>query len=179
MQYHPDKTDNELLKQKFAEIKEAYEVLRDPIRRRDYDRTFDQFSYRRPVMLTPYQLLQQARNVREKTSRLDPHRADLDRIEFEITELLTEKNMQLLETTPEKALVQEFILTIAHAGQLLDPSRLSPIIGQLEPFADEETRAQLSELLKQHSRNKQWDRYKILLAIITGILLCLAIYLSA
>ncbi|HEX6915221.1 MAG TPA: DnaJ domain-containing protein [Chitinophagaceae bacterium] len=176
MQYHPDKTDNELLKARFAEVKEAYEVLSDPSRRREYDLRFDNFSYRRQQNLTPLQLLQKARQLKENTGRRDPHRMDLDRLEFEITELLSEKNTGLLKTTPEQELVQRFIETIIETARPLSPQQYLPVYQQLYPLADEATQKKMQALLISHRNENRWQRYKIVFALVAGLLLCLLIY---
>jgi molecular chaperone DnaJ len=174
--YHPDKTDNELLKARFIDIKEAYQVLSDPIKRKQYDRTFDNFSYKKELPLTPLQLLEKMRSIRGKAAKLDPHRMDLDKLEFEITELLTEKNLNTLTATEEKEIVQRFIEELLAAANPLTPEQLKPITGKVSPLANETSKVMIQELLQRHSWNNWWHTYKILFAFIAGILLCLLIY---
>jgi len=176
--YHPDKTDNELLKARFADIKEAYEVLRDPVKRKIYDRTFDNFSYTKEVNLTPYQLLQKIRTLHTTKERLDPHRMDLDRLEFDIRELLSERNLQTLGKTAETDLVQLFIAELLETAAPLTVNQLQPIIEMITPLANDTTRLQITAFIQQHKREHQWQSYKILVAIITGVLLCVLIYFA-
>lgn len=174
--YHPDKTDNELLKARFEEIKEAYEVLRDPLRRKQYDLRFDNFSYKKEVQLTPWQLLQKLRAVRARTEKQDPHRMDRDRLEFEITELLSERNLHTLRHTVEKPLVKEFILELMETLRPLTMQQAGPLLQQVEPFADDSLRQQMRSFSESQTWSKRWDDYKIVVAIAAGILLCLLIY---
>lgn len=174
--YHPDKTDNELLKARFEEIKEAYEVLRDPVRRKQYDLRFDNFSYKKEVQLTPWQLLQKLKAVRAKTEKQDPHRMDRDRLEFEITELLTERNLHTLRRTEDKPLVKEFILELMEVLRPLTMQQAGPLLQQVEPFADDSLRQQMRSFSESQTWSKRWDNYKIVVAIAAGILLCLLIY---
>lgn len=177
--YHPDKTDNELLKAKFADIKEAYEVLSDPLRRKEYDRTFDNFSYKKPVFLTPLQLLERAGVLQRKTAEQDPHRLNLDQLEFEITELLSDRNMETLKHSEDHEMLQQFIVTLLDASEPLSVQQLQPVTIQLLPLADAETRVRMQRFLKAHALERKWNRYKILFAFLIALLLCVLIYCSA
>ena len=176
MLYHPDKTDNELLKEKFAIIKEAYEVLSHPAKRRKYDLTFDNFSYRKEAFLTPLQLLEKVEAIRIKAGKMDPYRMDLDRLEFEITELLSERNTETLTKTEDQAIVQQFIDSVLATARPLSPGQFRHITERIVPFADQSTRERIKLLLQNHSRESSWNAYKILVAIAGGIILCLLIY---
>jgi molecular chaperone DnaJ len=176
--YHPDKTDNELLKAKFAEVKEAYEVLSNPLKRKKYDLTFDDRSYKKAEHLTPYQLLQKIKDLKIKTAKLDPHRMDLDRLEFEITELLSERNTEMLNRTADRQMVQQFIELLFETARPLSSKQLKPIADHLYPLADHETREKMRMFLESHTWDKRWHTYKILFAVIGGILLCLLIYFT-
>ncbi|MCE3282910.1 MAG: dnaJ [Chitinophagaceae bacterium] len=179
LQYHPDKTDNELLKAKFAEVKEAYEVLSHPQRRKAYDLRFDNFSYKKEASLTPYQLLQKVKALQVKKDKLDPHRIDLDRLEFEITELLTEKNIATLSVTEDKGIVQQLIVGVLEVAKPLSTGQFKPLAAQLAPLADDATLKQMQQAMLAHSRERRWDDYKLVVAIIVGIVLCVMIFMLA
>lgn len=176
MLYHPDKTDNELLKAKFAEIKEAYEVLSNPVKRKNYDLTFDNFSYKKEAHLTPYKLLQKVKELKIKTAKLDPHRMDLDRLEFEITEILSERNTETLSRTEDQQIVQDFIQEMLETASPLSSKQFQPISEHLMPLADETTKEKMRLFLRSHTWDKRWNTYKIIFALLGGILLCLLIY---
>jgi hypothetical protein len=175
--YHPDKTDNELLKAKFAEIKEAYDVLKDPVKRKNYDLTFDNFSYKKEVHLTPYQVLQKVIALRSKTARQDPHRMDLDKLEFEITEILSEQNTQTLSGTQDKEIVQQIIDELLEAARPLSPGPFFTTMQNLIPLASPSTREKIGRFQTKHAWDNRWKNYKLLFAVAAGILLCLIIYL--
>lgn len=174
--YHPDKTNNELLKAKFVDIKEAYEVLRDPVKRKNYSLTFDNFNYKKEEQLTPYQLVQKVRDLQTKIAKIDPYRMDLDRLEFNITELLSERNIETLNRTEDRDIVQQFIEELLNAATPLSPKQLKPIADHLTPLADELTKERIQQLLHSHNRNSLWEANKIIFAIAIGIFLCLLIY---
>ncbi len=176
--YHPDKTDNELLKSKFAEVKEAYEVLRDPVKRKNYNLTFDNLSYKKAEQLTPYQILQKLQALKDRISKADPLRMDLDRLEFDITELIRERNLGTLRSTEEQQIVQQFVEELLDACNPLSPKQFRHISGKIMPLADDVTKQKVHQFLNSHNRENFWNKYKILFAIVTGIFLCLLIYLS-
>ncbi len=175
--YHPDKTDNELLKAKFNDIKEAYEVLSDHARRKKYDLTFDNFSYRKEEKLTPYQLLQSIQKLRSKNGKLDPNRMDLDRLEFEITELLSERNKETLAKTEDTAITQSFISELLETAKPLSSKQFKPISEQILPLADDKMKEKIRLFLQSHTWENRWNDYKVFFAIVAGIILCFIIYL--
>lgn len=175
--YHPDKTDNELLKTKFNDIKEAYEVLRDHAKRKKYDLTFDNFSYRKEENITPYQLLQTIIKLKAKTDKLDPNRMDLDSLEFEITELLSEKNKETLAGTEDREITQSFIATLLETAKPLSSKQFKPISEQILPLADAQMKEKIRQFLQSHTWENRWNNYKIFFAIAVGIILCFIIYM--
>jgi len=151
-------------------------VLKDPIKRKNYDRTFDNFSYRKEEHLTPYQILQQIKNLKTKTGKLDPHRMDLDRLEFEITELLSERNLETLSKTSDKEITRQFIAELLETAKPLTPQQLKPITQHMLSWADDETREKIRMFLQSHRLNNNWNKYKLVFAIAGGIILCIFIY---
>jgi len=173
---HPDKTDNELLKAKFADVKEAYEVLSNAAKRKTYDLTFDNFSYKKEVQLTPYQLLQKIKELKMRIGRLDPNRIDLDRLEFEITEILSERNTNTLSQTEDRQIVQLFIEELLETAKPLSSKQFRPISEHLFPLADDHTKEKIKTFLSNHTWDNRWNTYKIIFALLGGILLCILIY---
>lgn len=151
-------------------------MLSDPVRRKKYDLTFDNFSYKKEEQLTPYQLLQKIRTLKAKTSKQDPHRMDLDRLEFEITELLSEKNTETLFRAQDRAITQQFIIELLETARPLTSKQFKPISEQISSLADEETKEKIRIFLQSHTLNNHWNTYKIVFAIGAGIILCLIIY---
>lgn len=49
LRYHPDRARDARASRRFQEIREAYDVLSDPARRRDYDRLYRAHTALRPV----------------------------------------------------------------------------------------------------------------------------------
>jgi hypothetical protein len=167
-----------LLKAKFTGIKEAYEVLSDPIKRKKYDLSFDNLSYKKEVSLTPFRLLQKVKELRLKISKLDPNRMDLDKLEFEITELLSERNTDTLLKSDDRQMVQQFIGELMETARPLSPRQLEPVIKQVLPLADKATGEKLKAFVETHTWDNRWNTYKIVLALAAGILLCILIYLT-
>ncbi len=101
---------------------------------------------------------------------------DLDRLEFEITELLSERNIGTLAGTAEQEIVQQFIGEILGAARPLSPGQFKPVSEQLIPLADEKMKTQIKQSLQSHTWDNRWNTYKIFIALLGGALLCLLIY---
>lgn len=175
--HHPDKARNETAKAKFDEIKEAYEVLVDPVKRKQYNLTFDNFSFKKEMYLTPYQVLQKAEAMHGKLERQDPHRLNLDRIEFEILELLSEKNINTLQSTQEKDIVSKIVEELLQIAKPLTASQFKNISKELKKITTAEDEERINAALQFHKWQSRWSTYKIVVASIAGILLCIIIYL--
>jgi hypothetical protein len=151
-------------------------VLRDPVKRKNYDLTFDNFSYKKEAHLEPHELLKKLMELRAKTGRRDPHRMDLDKLEFELTELLSERNTETLTNAPDKAIVQQFIRELLYAARPLTQKQYKPITDHVYPLADDATKEKIRQLQQRHAWDNRWNSYKVVFAIAAGILLCLLIY---
>jgi len=115
--------------------------------------------------------------LKAKTVALDPHRIDLDRLEFDITELLNERNTEVLSQTEDKEIVHQFIDSLLGTAEPLTSLQFKPIADQLFPLADDAMKEKIRQCLQRHTWSNRWNNYKIVFALVVSILLCLVIYL--
>lgn len=104
---------------------------------------------------------------------------DLDRLEFEITELLTERNLTTLKHTADKELVRQFVETLLETARPLPPRQLHPLLARVLGLADEFTRRKAVEFLQAHRWQNRWDSYKLVVAMAAAVILCLLTYFFA
>jgi curved DNA-binding protein CbpA len=175
--HHPDKAKSETAKAKFDDIKEAYEVLVDAAKRKEYNLTFDNFSYKKETFLTPYNVLQKAKAMHGKLETQDPHRLNLDKLEFQILELLSERNINTLQSTPEKDIVHKIVEELLEMAKPLTASQFKNISQELKKITTAEDEEKINTALESHKWQSRWSTYKIVVASIAGILLCIIIYL--
>ncbi len=174
--YHPDKARNDTAKTRFEDIKEAYETLVDPTKRKKYNLTFDNFSYKKEEFLTPYQVLQKIKVIHAKLQIQDPHRLNLDKIQFQLLEILSERNIQILQSTVENDTVREVIKYVLEIAKPLNLSQFKNIMGELRKISSEEDLKHLQKAMDDHKWRIRWNMYKIAIASAIGILLCIIIY---
>jgi hypothetical protein len=102
---------------------------------------------------------------------------DLDRLEFEITELLSEKNKETLAKTADIDITQSFISELLETAKPLSSKQFKPISEQILPLADARMKENIRLFLQSHTWENRWNTYKIFFAIAAGIILCFIIYL--
>jgi molecular chaperone DnaJ len=180
-QYHPDKNTAPGAAQRFEEIQQAWQTLRDRDRRAAYN--YQRYinapqKQARPIPQTPEDILQLARAFQRRTAGLDPFRADLDLLRFEAADLLSAHHLQLVATDQQAAhaLLEQLLsaLTILPFPMIRD---LQP---QLAELAGKDERGQV--MLKTFLRNSEyayyWNRYKIAFAVVVAALFCLLLLLA-
>ena len=94
MIYHPDKNPNDKYAEvQFNEIKEAYEVLTNPVRKENYlqQRWYNQSIGKRRTAetITPVSILKLVLELEQYVSRLDVHRMNKEGLSNYIDELLS------------------------------------------------------------------------------------------
>jgi molecular chaperone DnaJ len=161
-QYHPDKNTAPGAAQRFEEIQQAWQTLKDRDRRAAYN-------YQRyvnapqkkghPIAQTAEDVLQRAAAFQRKTAAMDPFRLDPDLLRFEAEDLLEQ-------------LLPVFILLPFPIIRSLQP-QLTELAGK-----DEGAQAILKNFLRNSKFAYYWNRYKIAFALVVAALFCLLLLLA-
>lgn len=185
-QYHPDKHNNDpYASAKFAEIKEAYEVLTDPSKKEYYlqQRWYNQAMGRKKTKdtITPVNLLKQALELERYVSSLDVFRMDKLGLQEYILDLLQDETLEQLKSFDEKATIREIISIFLRSIRPLPPAYTEAIYTRLEALSsgDSPSIQQISEHRHKAARKHQREKYSLLLIIILTLLLCLLIWLGS
>jgi molecular chaperone DnaJ len=181
--YHPDKNKASSAQGIFREIREAYEILRDPVKRADYNyRRYASAAKQsaRPLAENPSEILHTAARLANKISHLDPFRINLDLLSFEIRDILSEHNLSVLLQSNDPVIN----LQIAH--HLLDALKRLPFpmtadcMNQLQKMAADNPvlQKELRVFIAAARWQYLWNRYKIYIALLAAIVFAIILGLS-
>ena len=182
MQYHPDKNNNDpYATARFAEIKEAYEVLTHPGRREIYlqQRWYNQSlgKKRTREMVTPVSLLKQVLELDRYVSTLDMHRMDKYGLHAYIENMLSDEMIEKLNAYNEPAINREIILVTLKCGALLPVSLMDELQMRLKKIhTDEATLQKINEDVRRKRQTARLTKYRPWILFAFVILLSLFIY---
>ncbi len=186
MAWHPDKNPNDVYaKVQFDEIKEAYEVLTNPIKKDSYfqERWYDQSIGKKRTTLTttPVNILKLVLELERYVSTLDPHRMNKEGLSGYILELLSASTIDKLIEFSERNINKQIITTTLVALKPLPLKFSGPVLERLMRLADKDeiSLQRIDDFTKRQKKNLLWNRYKILVIIILTILICLLIFLTS
>lgn len=196
--YHPDRNfGSNIHEAKFKEIKEAYEVLSDAKQRQDYNsRRREQsqtqshsrsYSYTQTEKKKTYNhpnaqtILTQAVEFRKKITATDPERMNKNAVYHHIQKLLAIQNILILKHSNDQKINTIFIDEILNCSRFLLFPEVEKICVQLTELAgtDNETYRKIYHFSRQSRLHTYWTRYKLLVAVIVALILCLLIYLMS
>ena len=187
MRYHPDRnTGNPFAIHHFREIKEAYEVLSNPVRRSEYNHKRWQHGFSSaPVSafreVTPELLLQQAHQVEKYVASLDVFRMNHDALERQIHQLLNEHHVNMLSDKGQFEVNREIVTSVLTSIQPLPYNFLSALAAKLVRIAGTDNQLILSihNAIRKKKQQYLWDKYKGIVMLLIALLICYFIYTSA
>ena len=182
--YHPDKNPNDKYAEaQFNEIKEAYEVLTNPVKKENYlqQRWYNQSIGKRRTAktITPVSILKIVLELEQYVSRLDVHRMNREGLSGYIDELLSTGTIENLKQFNEPEINKQIITSALSAMQPLSMRFLGKLPERLGTLADDETSMlQIKNFLKNRKRAFLWEQYKVALIILFTIFICMIIYFT-
>jgi molecular chaperone DnaJ len=181
--YHPDKTsDDDYAAMKFADIKEAYEVLTHPARKEDY---LQQRWYLksigkklRPETQTPVSILKDILALERYISKIDTHRMHAESLVGQVDSILSEKNVEMLNALPEKHVNTEIALRVVHIAEVLPYQQADILLRQINGIraVDKTVISKKEELLHRKRKSARWDKQKPWVMLVIVLLICIMIY---
>lgn len=180
--YHPDRNpDDALAAAIFADAAEAYHVLADAAARKQYNYerhiTAEQ-EYQRPAE-TIDTLTERLKKINRQVEKTDPFRFNKAALLYSIKQLLPYDTALLLTT--KESLVQPFLEEINFAARYLSSVQTKQLIKLLQSLNEKYywLLQNLNMLLQEQQKQERWEKYKIALAFIIALVLCLLIFLIA
>ncbi|HEV8504828.1 MAG TPA: J domain-containing protein [Chitinophagaceae bacterium] len=183
--YHPDKNPNDKYAEvQFNEIKEAYEVLTNPVKKENYlqQRWYNQSIGKRRTaeIITPVSILKLVLELERYVSRLDVHRMNKEGLSDYIDELLSTDTIKSLKHFNEPEINRQIVASTLSAMQPLTIKFVGKLTQRLESLADDETSLRRTRtFLRAREKAFLWDRYKVVVIILFTILICLLIYFTS
>lgn len=143
-QYHPDKKQNDpYAAAKFAEVKEAYEVLTNPSKKEYYlqQRWYNQSTGKRKTqgIITPVTVLKQVLELEKYVSTLDVHRMDKQGLADYINDVLSGPVIAQLLPFKEPHINHQIIITALKAMGTLKLKQTEIVSNQLIKLAADNT----------------------------------------
>ncbi|MBI3139203.1 MAG: DnaJ domain-containing protein [Sphingobacteriales bacterium] len=182
--HHPDKTGNEPYSAaRFAEIKEAYEILTDPNKKEHYlqQRWYQQSTGNRKTqpLITPVAMLKQVLELERYVSRLDTFRMDREGLVQYMLELFADETLEKLRAFKETETVHAILDTMLRAMKPLKPHQAAQVTAQLQKMApaDPYLSSRLDDFLHRAKKSARQEKYGVVLALVITLLICLIIYL--
>ena len=182
--YHPDKNPNDKYAEvQFNEIKEAYEVLTNPLRKENYlqQRWYNQSIGKRRTaeIITAVSILKLVLELEQYVSRLDVHRMNKEGLADYIDDLLSTNSIEKLRQFNEPQINRQIITSTLSAMQPLPLKFIGKLSERLRTLADDETSLhRIKSFLKNRKRAFWWERYKVAVIILFTIIICLLIFFT-
>jgi curved DNA-binding protein CbpA len=183
LEYHPDKKQNDsYAAARFAEIKEAYEVLTNPRKKDAYlqQRWYNQSigSKRAQATVTPVSVLKQALELEKYVSRLDIHRMDRHGLYAYIDSLTDTDTIEKLKQFDEPGTKKEIVRLLAKSARLLSSKQFGKLKRKLlQIHEDPDTLTMTRATLSQLQQTEKTEKYKPLVILLIVLFICLAILL--
>ena len=181
--YHPDKTaDDPYASAQFAVIKEAYEVLTNPVKKnlylqeRWYAKSTGQF--KTATVLNPINLLRQMIDVERAASRMASHTTNNQLLAEQLRDIFSSDAVDMLNKFGDEKINAEIIRLSLSAGKDLDHGQQLSLFAQISRIKGSEShQRELKQLLKESAMSRKWERIKIWLLLFIVTAICIVIYL--
>ncbi len=184
--YHPDKQQDDFYTAaKFGEIKEAYEVLSNPLKKdyylqqRWYAQSIGKKIKQEPI--TPVSVLKRMLELDRYVSKLDVHRMYQQGLYEHIITILSDENIVAINSFNEPAINKEIILSTFKSSRPLQYQYIHLLSERLKRLTtnDAQMTPRIEQFKRQHKQADNWEKIKVWLILLVVLCLCLIIFLSS
>lgn len=181
LKYHPDKNPGDIIAEAtFREIAEAYEILSDAKKREDYHyKRFytNNYKYKNTPKATPQSILKEAVKLQQLVERADPFRMNQDALILQAEEVLNANNLSILKEEKQVSVNTQIINALLIACKPMHFQFYSQVHDKLMQLADEHSMQMIVSFYRTKQKDSNWNKYKVIGAIVLALLMCLTIYL--
>lgn len=169
MKYHPDVNGSKTAQTILAEINEAYNVLSNPERRKQYDLyELEEFTEVKVYEKNIRDIYQKITELRRDVVKMDRYRMDTNVIFKELMHQLSDRNMEIINNNDEALLRKNLFEEVIGIIYFLDYSQQVPVMEQLKKI---NTPNSLDKFAKQQKATYLLNKYKLAIAIIAALFL--------
>ncbi|RYD52935.1 MAG: J domain-containing protein [Sphingobacteriales bacterium] len=181
--YHPDAApDNPFAPAQFRALKDAYEILSVPQKRRRYDdeRWLRGLSGKTIRALSPETLIRDAERLCQRLQGIGRSAVQPRALQQLLLYLVQDAHLALFVEAGDEALSGSFGETLLNSVAYLPHRYIPPVLTQLRRLQPipEDFETQLTTLLKTRMQQHQWERRLPWLVLLITLLLCTLIALS-
>jgi curved DNA-binding protein CbpA len=183
--YHPDKNQvDPYARARFADIKEAYEILTHPERREQYlqQRWYNSSMGKKTTATTanPVTLLKELLALERQLAKADEYRMDREGLSAHLLSLFGTEPIALLNQFGDKAINFEIVAIALRCARLLPYAKSLELAERLKTVAGNEPMdGMITHFIRSRRNKKRYDGLRIPLLLILVALICLLIYFSA
>lgn len=185
-EYHPDKKNNDpYAAAQFATIKEAYEILNNPVKKEYY---LQQRWYAQSIgkkikqeTITPVSVLKQSLELNKYVSRLDVHRMDHQGLFEYMENILADSTIDTLNSFNEPSVNKEIITLMLKSGRVLPYTLANPLAERLRNLKTDDPSMieQINQFVRRHKQAAYWEKRKAWIILLITLLICLGIFLTS
>ncbi len=184
LRYHPDKNKDPATGEYFAEIQEAYIVLKDPAKRAAYN--YQRYlsgknATEKPLAQNTSDVLQLSKSLADTVAKLDPFRADVDQVSYAVKDLLSAHHIHLLIEKNDRIDTEKFFHHLVTILTILPLPIVQSALETLQPLTanNPQLEREMKTFLREAKWNHYWTKYKIVIALVAALLFCLLIIQSS
>lgn len=185
LKYHPDTNNGAYAAALFIDIKEAYETLSHPARRRKYDeeRWLNGMGNRvqGQVVITPGWILHECQRLSRHMKTIDTYRMSHRALRDYVFLLLADAHMAVLLQTKDKEADTAIIHEILSSTRHLEHSYMQEVAIRLAELAgaDSELLMKIHLQVQDSRKQAQWGKLMPYIAAAIVLLLCILMYVWA
>ena len=178
--YHPDKNpDNETATLSFVDIQEAYFILSDEERRRNFHlRSKYPFTTQpKAVVETPHSVLSKAKKLNRLLKEIDVYRMNASFYSQAVHLLLSDQNITILTSAVDKSIKGSVISEILQVCRIIPYKEALPVSCKLLLIAgnDEILKKKIYRFTDQKRGQNFWEKYNVVFIILCTLVICLLI----
>ncbi len=181
-QLHPDKTKNDPhTNARFREIKEAYEVLSHPARKKAYldQRWYAQSQGRKQkaIIITPEHLLTESLALDKQMAHTDQYRFNRHGLFLQLREVLNDETLTVLATFNDTDIFDTAGRLVLKNGRMLPAADFAEIINRIGQLPISSMfKQELPAIQQQHRNRERWEKLTPWLVFLAVLITCAILF---